>query len=206
MKGNIKTAFLIVVTFIISGALGGQIEVKNNCGQRIFVKNAGSNQGPFNLEHGQSRNFQLKRDASSRVWAHIGCDTNGNNCDTTEGYVSLAEMKWDDSRGMIGFTWYDISQVDGYNLPITMQPYNPAAGGNCKTVSCNFNINECPAESRVFNKNRLVGCRNKNRDGITEYSRKMKARCPGVYTWSKDDKDGMRACQPGNNGLKVIFC
>lgn len=206
MKINIASTFLFVVTFAITEVISVQIEVKNNCGQRIFVKNAGGNQGPFNMEHGQSRTFQLNQDASSRVWAHIGCDPNGNNCDTTEGYVGLAEMKWYDSRGMIGFTWYDISQVDGYNLPIRMEPYNSAAGGNCKTVSCNFNINECPAENKVYNKNHLVGCRNNNRDAITEYSRKMKAACPGVYTWSKDDKSGMRACKPGNNGLRVIFC
>jgi hypothetical protein len=116
-------------------------------------------------------------------------------------------MKWDDTQGMKGFTWYDISQVDGFNLPITMQPYNPNAGGNCQTVGCNFNTgSSCPNESKVYKNGKLVACRNNNRDAVTSYSQAMKRECPNVYTWSKDDKDGMRACQPGNSGLRVIFC
>lgn len=87
-------------------ASANTIEVRNNCGTRIFVKNAAANSGNFNLENGQSRRFTLKGDASARVWAHKGCDQNGRNCDTTEGYVSLAEMHWDDTRGMVGYTWY----------------------------------------------------------------------------------------------------
>lgn len=114
-------------------------------------------------------------------------------------------MKWDDTQGMIGMTWYDISQVDGYTLPITMQPYTNS-GGNCQTVGCNFNIGNCPSASKVYKNGKLVGCKNLNRDAPTDYSRAVKSACPNVYSWSKDDRDGMRACQPGNFGLTVIFC
>lgn len=98
--------------------------------------------------------------------------------------------------------------VDGYNLPITMKPFNPRVGGRCETVRCTFNLNsQCPQSSKVYKGNRVVGCRNNNRDdGRSEYVGKMKQACPNAYSWSKDDHSGMRDCQPGNTGLYVIFC
>ncbi|CAL8137481.1 unnamed protein product [Orchesella dallaii] len=196
------THFAILLLFGAS-CLAEELTVRNNCPGTLYVKNEGTNSGSFTLGSGQSRAISINRGRSARVWAHAGCN-GASNCDTTEGYVSLAEMFWDNN----GMTWYDVSQVDGYTLPIRMEPYNPAAGGNCQTTSCNFNIDaNCPNGNKVGNKGRTVGCRNPNRDsGNTDYARAIKRSCPGVYSWSQDDRDGMRACQPGNNGLRIIFC
>jgi hypothetical protein len=198
--------FSIVLLTFLSSSLAEDIQVSNNCGTRLLVKNEGGNTGQFFLENGQSRTFQVNAgDPRPRVWAHKGCDGNGNNCDTREGQVSLAEMHWDAAGNRK--TWYDISHVDGYNLPITMQPFNPNAGGRCETVGCNFNLNNCPSDARVYKNGRLVACQNTNRDSPnTNYVRALKQACPNSYTWSKDDSAGMRDCQNNNRGLRVIFC
>jgi hypothetical protein len=191
------------LVFLVVSISAEDIEVQNNCGARLYVKNEGGNTGPFFLDSGRKRTFQVNvGDSRPRVWAHTGCDGSGNNCDTREGQVSLAEMHWDGNRK----TWYDISQVDGYNLPIKMQPFNLNAGGRCEIVSCNFNLNNCPAEAKRTKNNRIVACENTNRDAITNYSTRMKQACPNAYTWSKDDRAGMRDCINGNTGLRVIFC
>ena len=188
---------------LLSLAFGEQLNIRNNCHRTILVKSSGVQSGSFFLGKGQSKKVTINRGSSARVWAHSGCDKKGRNCDTTEGYVSLAEMLFD----VKGMTWYDVSHVDGYNLPVRMEPYNKAAGGNCHSASCRFDISKsCPANSKVAKRGRTVACKNLNRDTVTPYSRAIKKFCPKVYSWSKDDKDGMRACQPGNPGLHVIFC
>jgi hypothetical protein len=65
-------ATFCISTTLLGFALAGEIEVRNSCGERIYVKNAGSNRGPFFLNPGQTAKFQLNQDASSRVWAHRG--------------------------------------------------------------------------------------------------------------------------------------
>jgi len=195
--------FLGIGAQLLVLTLGEQLHIRNNCGRNIYVKSEGVNSGPFTLGNGQSRDVSINRGSSARVWAHAGCNGQGQNCDTVEGYVSLAEMFWDNA----GMTWYDVSHVDGFTLPITMDPTNPRAGGNCNRASCRFNSNsQCPQNSKVQKNGRVVGCRNLDRDRVTDYSRALKRACPRVYSWSKDDRDGMRACQPGNPGLRITFC
>ncbi len=179
--------------------------ITNRCDRSIFVKNEGLNSGYFDLPPNQSRTVTVNRDSQPRprIWGHAGCDNGGNNCDTMEGYVSLAEFNIDPS----GWLWYDVSQVDGYNLPVKMEAINPAAGGNCRVASCSFNTEgNCPQNDKIFRDGRAVACKSPNRDAPTEYSNAIKASCPGVYSWAHDAVDVMRDCLPGNDGLRVTFC
>lgn len=125
----------------------------------------------------------------------------GNNCDTTEGHVSLAEVMWDYG----GVTWFGVSQLDEYNLPITVDPFNATGGGNCKEADCFFNIDQnCPEDDKVKKNGRSVACRNPNKDAETYYSRAIK-RCPGAYSWTKCDPEAIRTCN-GNDGVHIQFC
>lgn len=105
-----------------------------------------------------------------------------------------------------------MSMVDGYNLPVTISPYNPGAGPvECTTTRCNFNLNNCPEQSKIRSGNRVIACKNLNRDdGNSAYAKTMIRNCPDAYSWSKDDTrrpSPMRfSCNPGNRGLKVTFC
>lgn len=194
---NLLSALLTIFALqviIVDKVSSYEIDVINNCKFQIFAK---SDRGSSMIQPGQNHKFF----DPSRVEAHQGCDSAGNNCDTTTD-VSLAEMHWDPD----GKSWYDISQVDGFNLPITIEPFNPNVGGRCEKVGCNYDLNNCPGESKGFKQSRIVNCKNVNRDAPTEYSRSIKSACPNVYSWSQDDRAGMRDCMPGNNGLRVIFC
>lgn len=83
------------------------------------------------------------------------------------------------------------------------EPYNGKLGGKCKSVKCHCNLNKSPKKSKVFKHGRVVSSRNRNRDKPTAYSKSIKKACPNVYSWSKDDRAGMRDCRPGNGGFKV---
>lgn len=209
---------LILLSSLISlgYALTAEITVKNNCGFNVFVKNQRANIGNFNLGPGQTRRWNVqgtteaeKYQPKPRVWGQKGCDGSGNNCEVSDNNLSLAEFMFQDygDAQFRGFTWYDISMVDGYNLPMTMSPYTTSDnGGNCYRVSCNFDLNQCPGESKLMKNGRIVGCKNLNRDAVTNYSNAIKRYCPKVYSWSKDDPAGQRACRQGNGGLTIQFC
>ncbi|ODN02137.1 Pathogenesis-related protein 5 [Orchesella cincta] len=196
---------LVLALLLALSVTADDVIITNRCNTNIFVKNEGVNTGPLNLPPNESRTVTVNRNGQPkpRIWGHVGCDGAGNNCDTTEGYVSLAEFQIDPS----GWLWFDVSQVDGYNLPITMEGINPAAGGNCRVASCNFNTDaDCPQANKVVKDGRAVACKNLDRDNPSDYSNAVKRSCPGVYSYAFDSSDVMRDCLPGNNGLKVTFC
>ncbi|CAL8090650.1 unnamed protein product [Orchesella dallaii] len=199
------TKALSLALLVIASTTAEDVIITNRCNQNVYVKNEGVNSGPLNLPPNESRTVTVNRDGQPRprIWGHVGCDGNGNNCDTTEDYVSLAEFNIDPS----GWLWYDVSQVDGYNLPISMEGINPAAGGNCRIANCNFNIGaNCPEANKVLKDGRAVACKNLDRNNPSGYSNAIKASCPGVYSYAFDSVDVMRDCLPGVNGLKVTFC
>ncbi len=187
------------------------VTIINRCSQSLYIKSRSVNFPPFHLPPNSPPKTvtanRIPRDAPiprPRIWAVTGCDSNGGNCDTSDNILSLAEFNYEET----GQIWYDVSQVDGYTLPITMNvPGNSV--GNCKSASCSFNIDQnCPQQNKVTNKGKVVSCENKERDNpSTAYVENMKRSCPGVYTWSRDNQAGMRDCSAGgNNALTITFC
>lgn len=207
-----KFSLLLLATGVIaSNVFAEDVRVINNCGQSLYVMNRKVNSVPFTLAPNTERTVTVNRIPTSdpsprpRIWAHTGCNQMGQNCNDPGNYVSLAEFYYTET----GQIWYDVSQVDGYNLPITMEvPGNPT-GGRCSVGRCQFNIDaNCPANLKRGNNNgKTAACENDDRDNeFSDYVKAMKASCPGVYTWSRDNDAGMRDCPPGNNALKVTFC
>ncbi|OCL06037.1 Osmotin, thaumatin-like protein [Glonium stellatum] len=123
--------------------------VTNYCPETIYPGiTTQSGQGPsqtgFKLDPGNSNNQTVSEDWQGRVWGRTNCSFNSDgtgpqnngggkacgtgdcnsilNCIVTgDTPVSLAEFTFDAGDG---HTYYDISLVDGYNLPlaIVMQP------------------------------------------------------------------------------------
>ncbi|OCK81621.1 Osmotin, thaumatin-like protein [Lepidopterella palustris CBS 459.81] len=122
--------------------------VTNYCSETIYpgiMTQAGNGppQTGFKLDPGQSNNQTVSENWQGRVWGRTNCSFNGDgtgpatgngaacgtgdcngilNCVATGNVpVSLAEFTLDAGDGK---TYYDISLVDGYNLPIAivMQP------------------------------------------------------------------------------------
>ncbi|KAK9147807.1 hypothetical protein Scep_006564 [Stephania cephalantha] len=109
--------------------------------------------------------------------------------------------------------FFDISLVDGFNVPIDFSP----TGGGCRGIRCAADINgQCPGDLRAPG-----GCNNpctvyktdqycctgsaSNNCPPTDKSRFFKDRCPDAYSYPKDDQTSTFTC-PGGTNYRVVFC
>ncbi|THF94112.1 hypothetical protein TEA_025339 [Camellia sinensis var. sinensis] len=117
----------------------------------------------FTLESGKSRTLTAPKSWPGRFWARTLCsnDSSGKfSCVTADcgsGKVkcagagsippaTLAEFTLNGDRGL---DFYDVSLVDGYNLPMLVEATGGTSGG-CYSTGCVANLNRvCPAELRV---------------------------------------------------------
>ncbi|XP_020256231.1 LOW QUALITY PROTEIN: thaumatin-like protein [Asparagus officinalis] len=109
-----------------------------------------------------------------------------------------------------GQDFYDISLVDGFNIPMDFSP----TSGNCHDIRCTADINgQCPAELKapggcnnpctVFKTNEY--CCTSGGCGPTDYSKFFKQRCPDAYSYPKDDATSTFTC-PSGADYRVVFC
>lgn len=130
----------------------------NYCRETIWpaISPAGENfdGGGFALRTGQTMVFTAPVAGSGRIWARTGCnfDRTGNgscqtgSCGTTlkcgaSGVTpaTLAEFT------LASPDFYDVSLVDGFNLPILVRPLN--GRGNCSVAGCESDMRQsCPSE------------------------------------------------------------
>ena len=104
---------------------------------------------------------------SARIWPRTGCSLQGTNfqCETGQCLnniecqgttekppATLAEFNLASPQG----DFYDISLVDGFNIPMSIEP----TSGACKKLHCLNDINKiCPLEFQVKNaQGKVVGC------------------------------------------------
>jgi len=146
--------------------------------------------------------------------------------------VSLAEMKFSGSDGL---DFYDVSLVDGYNLPIRMLPtgqfsYTKRGKYDCKAAGCVADLNSmCPSELAVKTGSGVVACKSacerfntdtyccrgahktpatcKSSSWPKNYPAFFKKACPDAYSYAYDDTTSTFTCR-GNPSTKydVIFC
>ncbi|KAH0714667.1 hypothetical protein KY284_007572 [Solanum tuberosum] len=167
---------------------------------------------------------------SGRIWGRTGCnfDKNGNgscltgDCGpslkctgTGKTPASLAEFTLGDRD------FYDVSLVDGFNVPISVTPLN--GKGNCSVAGCNGDLRQnCPSELAVKNNGKVIGCRSAcdvfNTDEYccrgnygnpstcqpTFYSKKFKEDCPTAYSYAYDDPTSIFTCS--GTDYVVAFC
>lgn len=196
--------------------------------------------GGFKLEPYRSHTVTFDDAWGGRLWARTGCgsgpcetgDCGGGrlHCNGAGGIppVSLMEITFD---GHAGLDFYDISLVDGFNVPMSMTPipgtYDNRRGSKyyCKTASCATNINNiCPAKQmKVYGKaGGVVACKSAcmafNTDrfccrrnfGTPDkcppfmYSKAFKAACPDAYSYAYDDHKSTFTCR-GRWGMKTAY-
>ncbi|KAK9921711.1 hypothetical protein M0R45_030211 [Rubus argutus] len=106
--------------------------------------------------------------------------------------------------------YFDISLVDGFNVPMNFSPTSGCARG----IRCTADINgQCPAQLRapggcnnpctVFKTDQY--CCNSGNCGPTAYSRFFKNHCKDAYSYPKDDATSTFTC-PGGTNYRVVFC
>ncbi|XP_055961490.1 thaumatin-like protein 1 [Mercurialis annua] len=190
----------------------------------------------FELASKASSDLTIPAPWSGRIWARSGCTTDPSGkftCATADcgsGQIpcngagaippaSLAEFTLAPNSGT---DFYDISLVDGFNLPLSI---TPRGGSGCQSSSCPANVNGvCPPELAVKGADGgVVACKSAclalNQPQYcctgsfgtpetcppTNYSKVFKSQCPQAYSYAYDDKTSTFTCSGGANYL-ITFC
>ncbi|KAJ4848204.1 hypothetical protein Tsubulata_005367 [Turnera subulata] len=188
------------------------------------------NEGGFALKSGQSIVFNAPVGWSGRIWARTGCnfDKNGNGTCKTGACGSALKCKASGQPPaslaeftLSGTDFYDVSLVDGFNVPLVITPIN--GRGNCSVSGCDADLRSfCPSELSVKSNGKVVACRSAcdvfNTDeyccrGVygnpvtcqpTYYSKVFKQACPTAYSYAYDDPTSIFTCS--GTDYVVTFC
>ncbi|RLM86346.1 thaumatin-like protein 1b [Panicum miliaceum] len=233
----LSLSFVILSTF--QGAVTGiTFTFTNRCGGTVWpgvLANSGSSPlqtTGFALGAGEARSLTAPAGWSGRFWARTGCsfDASGKgSCATGDcgsGEVechgrgaappaTLAEFTLDGSGGK---DYYDVSLVDGYNLPMVVE----AAAPGCPVTGCLVDLNErCPAELRT-GQGPAQACRsaceafgrpeyccsgdygNPDTCRPSVYSQMFKTACPRSYSYAYDDATSTFTCT--GTDYSITFC
>jgi hypothetical protein len=223
-----------------------QLVFINRCAETVHV--GGNSQmgvpegGGFVLAAGQTRTVTLPGGAwSGRFWGRTGCSFDGGgkgrcatgDCDGRlqcagggKTPATLAELTV--AANGQGPDFYDISLVDGYNLPMAMGPVagthdrSPGAPYDCGIPSCIADLNAtCPMDLRVGS-GQTIGCLSaceryqtdalccRGAHGTADTcppfaeARIFKAACPTAYSYAYDDATSTFTCK--GEDYAIWFC
>ena len=136
--------------------------------------------------------------------------------------ATLAEFTLD---GAGGLDFFDVSLVDGYNVPMLVVPNGGSGGGNCSATGCVEDLNgACPSELKVMSEDGKEGVACKSAceafgspqyccSGAygtpdtckpSSYSQIFKSACPRAYSYAYDDKTSTFTC--ANADYTITFC
>ena len=186
--------------------------------------------GGFSLKPGQSAVYTASPGWGGRIWARTGCkfDKNGNGtCQTGScGHVLNCTSPSTPPTSIAEFNlgeldYYDISLVDGFNLPVVVKAFN--GKGNCSTAGCDGDLRQnCPSELALKANGNIIACRSAcdvyNTDEYccrgmsgnpttclpTNYSKTFKQVCPAAYSYAYDDPTSIITCSGAD--YLVAFC
>ncbi|MQM15649.1 hypothetical protein Taro_048599 [Colocasia esculenta] len=148
--------------------------VRNNCPYPVWPATLGSPQLPqtgFLLQSSAAVPLAAPPRWSGRLWGRSlcsmdpsgrfscatgDCGTGQLACDGAGGVppATLTEFTLD---GDDGNDYYDVSNVDGFNIPVMV---TPLGGSGCRTASCAANMNAlCPGELQVVSGGCVVACK-----------------------------------------------
>ncbi|XP_019414009.1 PREDICTED: thaumatin-like protein 1b [Lupinus angustifolius] len=228
---------ITLLLFTPTGVIAATFTFVNRCDYTVWpgiLANAGSpplDSTGFELPKLTSRTFQPPTAWSGRFWARTGCNFDGSgsgSCltgDCGSGQqecngagaappVTLAEF----TLGTIGQDFYDVSLVDGYNLPMIVE--GSGGSGSCASTGCTSDLNlQCPAELKVegggacksaceafgspeYCCSGAYGSPGTCRPSI--YSQMFKAACPKSYSYAYDDATSTFTCSGAD--YTITFC
>lgn len=239
--------FLISLTFLpfFTNSLACTFIITNNCPFTIWpgtLSGAGTPPLPatgFQLDSGQSITVPTTPGWSGRIWARTGCTfdvTGSGTCQTGDcgGKLQCNGMGATPPASLFEITlgvgdqkdFYDVSVVDGYNLPVVAFPRG--ARGGCNATGCIQDINMgCPKELQVVGNDGgegggVVACKSAcGAFGLDEYccsgefanpttcrpsfySGIFKRACPRAYSYAFDDGTSTFTCKASQ--YNIIFC
>ncbi|GMJ12079.1 hypothetical protein like AT1G20030 [Hibiscus trionum] len=232
---------LSLAIFFFYEAQSSIFTFKNNCPYTVWpgtLAGAGpqlSSTG-FELASQASSTLNVPQPWSGRFWGRTNCNIASGKfqCATADcgtGQVTCNGAGAIPPASLMEFTlapnngndFYDVSLVDGFNLPVSVTPH----GGSsvCNATSCAFDINAvCPSELQVKGwGGDVIACKSAclafNQPQYcctgaysspttcqpTPYSEIFKSKCPQAYSYAYDDKTSTFTCTGGTNYL-ITFC
>ena len=247
----IRIALSLLLLSLSAAAQTRQFTIKNSCSETVWLAGAGTPTPVFN---GSSGGLEMAPGTSvtttvpvpwvaGRFWGRRNCtfDSSGKgSCSTGDcgqlqcthsgaGTTTLAEFTLTGSA--TGSDNYDISLVDAFDFPVSIQLDDPAPN-HCINSACQADLrNFCPAD--MENKDaagNVVGCKSLcGKFGTPNYccggpygvpgscnnvawnlnfrATVVKNRCPSVYGYAYDDASSDFNCHPpGQPGYIITFC
>ncbi|XP_057973176.1 thaumatin-like protein 1b [Malania oleifera] len=228
----------------ISGVLSTTFTILNKCDYTVWpglLSGAGTaplSTTGFALKQGESRDVTLPSGWSGRVWGRTLCvqDSAGKfNCQTGDCATGDVECKGQNALppatlaeftldGADGLDFFDVSLVDGYNLPMLVAPQG-GSGANCTSTGCVVDLNgACPEALKVTSADGKEGVACKSAceafgdaqyccSGAyntpdtckpSSYSDIFKKACPTAYSYAYDDKTSTFTCASAD--YLITFC
>ncbi|XP_027357018.1 thaumatin-like protein 1 [Abrus precatorius] len=217
--------------------MGTTFTFVNRCHYTVWpaiLANAGSPKletTGFELPKDSSTSFPAPSGWSGRFWARTGCNFDGSGSGTCltgdcgSGHlqcdgagaappVTLAEF----TLGTVGQDFYDVSLVDGYNLPMIVE--GSGASGMCASTGCTSDLSlQCPTELKGGDGSACMSaceafgspeycCSGEYSSPATcrpsVYSEMFKAACPSSYSYAYDDASSTFTCAASDYTL--TFC
>ncbi|KAH7098405.1 Osmotin, thaumatin-like protein [Auriculariales sp. MPI-PUGE-AT-0066] len=252
-----RSTFLLATAAAVSAG-SRHFKIENKCSYTIWpaiYTPAGSSypgiEGGWVAEPGSVREFDAQDNwTAGRIWARTGCNFDGGGqgscltgnclgglvCDQANGYgmapATLAEFTF--GQGVAGVDWYDVSAVDGTNVPMTIQVSNSCPSPDCakdlnaqcpealrgptdangKVLSCKSacvaNLDGNPANSANCCTGDFAG-RDKCTPQTVQFYDYFKGACPNSYAFALDEASGtaMWACDTNTAGVpdySIVFC
>ncbi|KAM0873593.1 hypothetical protein ACQ4PT_037978 [Festuca glaucescens] len=251
MAARPPLTFLLLLGSLFPAVLSTTFTLTNSCGYTVWpglLSSAGTptlDTTGFALTPGESRAVEAPSSWSGRLWARTGCgyDSNGRfSCGTGDcgsGALecagggaappcSLAEFTL---AGSGGNDFYDVSLVDGYNIPMAVLPQLAdgaavAEGAGCGATGCSADLNgPCPPDLRVSGPDgNGIACKSAcEAFGRPEdccsgdfgtpaacrpsaSSMFFKNACPRAYSYAYDDATSTFTCASGTASYLLVFC
>jgi hypothetical protein len=200
--------------------------VVNRCAQTVWAAALPATTFPGGLvEMASGYSFQVGVDNgwSGRIWGKTGCTTTAGKttCQSDAFPASLAELTL--TTTATGLDFYDVSLVDGFNLPIALDAVgytpDPAHPYDCGSPTCAQNLDAtCAQPFQDSAGGDVIACANDACKVIgnsnpaapsciypNQYTEFFKTACPQAYSYPSDDPTSTFTCK-GINDYAVVFC
>ncbi|XP_059442203.1 thaumatin-like protein 1b [Corylus avellana] len=235
---------LLTLVLSISGVISTTFTIINKCEYTVWPGILSIGRSPamsttgFALQNGESMTITAPTSWAGRFWGRTNCsqDSTGKfSCVTGDCGSGKIECSGNGSAmpatlaeftlgGAGGFDFFDVSLVDGYNLPMKVVPEG-GTDQNCPSVGCLADLNDsCPSELKVTSADAdgNVACKsacmafNQSKYCCTgaysfpstckpsRYSQIFKSACPQAYSYAYDDKTSTFSCASAN--YTISFC
>ncbi|KAI4336770.1 hypothetical protein L6164_015255 [Bauhinia variegata] len=237
-------SFMLTLHLLVSGVISTTFTMVNKCDYTVWpgiLSNAGvaplSTTG-FVLQTGESKTINAPTSWGGRFWGRTSCtqDSTGKfSCVTGDcgsgklecsgrGATPPATLAEFTLGGAGGLDFFDVSLVDGYNVPMLVVPQG-GSGANCTSTGCVVDLNgACPSELKVMSvdSKRGVACKSACEAFGTpqyccsgaygtpdtckpsSYSQIFKSACPRAYSYAYDDKTSTFTCASAD--YTITFC